>query len=92
MLLLQRLPGLGVEQGESETRRFIDESFAETCRAGDVYAFAENPYDTSLFPWTVECTAGPLGVSVAAARFQKGAFTTAKLTTAVERACATQQQ
>ena len=88
MLLLQRLPGLGIEQGESETRRFIDESFAETCRAGDVHAFAENPYDASLFQGALECTAGSLGCSVAAVRFQNSAFPTAKLEAAIARACA----
>ncbi len=86
MLLLQRLPGLGIEQGESETRRFIDESFAETCRAGDVHAFAENPYDESLFQGPLECTLGPLGCSVTAVRFQISAFPPAKLTAAVSHA------
>jgi hypothetical protein len=88
MLLLQRLPGLGVEQGESETRRFIDESFAETCRAGDIYAFTENPYDSSLYPESLECGAGPLGVSVAAEKFQRGGFAAAKVTAAIQRAAA----
>jgi len=88
MLLLQRLPGLGIEQGESEIRRFIDESFAETCRAGDIHAFAENPYDASLFEGPLECTAGALGCSVAAVRFQSSGFPAAKLTAAIERACA----
>jgi hypothetical protein len=86
MLLLQRLPGLGIDQGESETRRFIDESFAETCRAGDVVAFAENPYDAGLFPSPVECCAGPLGVSVAAGSFLRRGFSGSKLTAAIERA------
>jgi hypothetical protein len=85
MLLLQRLPGLGALQDESETRRFIDESFAETCRAGDVVEFANNPYDTSLFPQQVECAAGHLGVSVAAKRFES--LSSSKLTAAIERAC-----
>jgi hypothetical protein len=88
MLLLQRLPGLGIDQGESETRRFIDESFAEACRAGDPFAFVENPFDTGIFTGILECTAGPLGVSVAAVRFRLSKFTTAKLTTAAERASA----
>ncbi len=86
MLLLQRLPGLGVEQGESEARRFIDESFAETCRAGDLQAFTESPYDASLFSGPLECAAGSLGVSVAAVMFQSRAFTAAKVTAAIERA------
>ncbi len=79
MLLLQRLPGLGIDQGESETRRFIDESFAETCRAGDLRAFIENPYDANIFPSPLECAAGSLGVSVAAAKCRTSAFSNAKL-------------
>lgn len=88
MLLLQRLPGLGIEHSESESRRFIDESFAETCRAGDVFAFAENPYDNSILTAAMECSAGPLGVSVAAVRFLNSKFSAAKLSTAITRACA----
>lgn len=86
MLLLQRLPGLGIEQGASETRAFIDESFAETCRAGDVFAFAENPYDSTLFQGVLDCTSGALGWSVAGVRIQNGAFPTAKLKAAIARA------
>lgn len=88
MLLLQRLPGLGIEQGESETRRFIDESFADACRAGDVYAFAENPYDSTLFQGPLECACGPLGCSVAAVRFRSAGFASARLNAALARACA----
>jgi hypothetical protein len=86
MLLLQRLPGLGVEQGESETRRFIDVSFAETCRAGDVHTFAENPYGMSIYAGPLECSAGTLGIAVAAVKFQKSAFTTAKIEAAIQQA------
>jgi hypothetical protein len=88
MILLQRLPGLGVEHGESETRRFIDESFAETCRAGDICAFTESPYDSSLYPESLECDAGPLGISVAALKFRSGGFPAAKITAAIQRASA----
>lgn len=88
MLLLQRLPGLGIDQGELETRRFIDESFAETCRAGDILAFVDNPYDASLFSISIECTAGPLGTAVAAVNFEKLSFSSAKLTAATQKACA----
>ena len=88
MLLLQRLPGLGIDQGEAETRRFIDVSFVEACRSGDVGHFAENPYDLTLFPARIECAAGPLGVAIAANRFRGPAFPGSKLTAAIERACA----
>jgi NACHT domain len=87
MVLLQRLPGLGIEPGEAETRRFIDESFAETCRAGDVCAFAERPYDASLFSGPLECSAGSLGVSVAATKLSSAVFPASKLTAAIQHAC-----
>ncbi|MEK7996558.1 MAG: NACHT domain-containing protein [Planctomycetota bacterium] len=87
MLLLQRLPGLGVDQGESETRRFVDESFVEACRAGDVLSFAENPYDASGFPPNMECGAGSLGISITARRVQAQSLTSGHLTAAIERAC-----
>jgi hypothetical protein len=91
MVLLQRLPGLGVDHGEAETRRFIDESFAETCRAGDIRLFALNPYDSNLFPEPIECEAGPGAVAIAATKFRAEPFSSAKLTAAIERACTMSQ-
>lgn len=44
MLLLQRLPGLGVNEPEDGSRRFIDPSLVDAARAGDVYRFAINPF------------------------------------------------
>jgi hypothetical protein len=86
MLLLQRLPGLGLDRGEAETRRFIDESFAQACRAGDIVTFMENPYDTTGLPQTLECEAGSLAVSIAAQEAQLRAFSSGKLTASAERA------
>jgi hypothetical protein len=86
MLLLQRLPGLGVHQGEAETRKFIDESFSEACRAGDVCSFVENPYDSEIFTGTLECGAGSIGLSLIASKVLH--HRDAKLATAIERACA----
>ncbi|MHB8368970.1 MAG: NACHT domain-containing protein [Leptospirales bacterium] len=45
MILLQRLPGLGIDRADEGTRVFIDEDFADACRARDVTAFIESPYD-----------------------------------------------
>ena len=44
MVLLQRLPGLGADEYEDGSRAFVDEEFADACRAGDVFHFAVNPY------------------------------------------------
>jgi NACHT domain len=45
MVLLQRLPGLGIDRPDEETRAFIDKDFADVCRAGDLVEFIEHPYD-----------------------------------------------
>lgn len=44
MVLLQRLPGLGVDREEEGSRAFVDETFADACRAGDVLNFIEEPF------------------------------------------------
>jgi AraC-like DNA-binding protein len=86
LLLLQRLPGLGIDQGETETRRFVDEAFAETCRAGDLLAFAEAPHDKTLFPAPLDCGAGTLAISVASNKLRDRGSSAAKLAAAVHRA------
>src|SRR5258708_39708767 len=47
LVLIQRLPGLGVEQASEGTRAFIDGALADACMSGDVGAFVENPYTVS---------------------------------------------
>lgn len=66
MLLLQRLPGLGIDRNDEETRKFIDEGFVDVCRAGDIVEFIEHPYsfETSLFE-NAENSMKELGVGVA---------------------------
>ena len=72
MVLLQRLPGLGVEREEENSRVFLDESFVDACRAGDLTRFIQSPYD---FPTAVladiEGTAGQLAVDVSAHRLTR---------------------
>lgn len=41
---LQRLPGLGVDDTELQSRRFVDAELADVARAGDVVECATNPY------------------------------------------------
>lgn len=47
--LLVRLPGLGIFRAGEESRIFIDEDFADACRAGDTTTFALAPW--SITPW-----------------------------------------
>lgn len=87
MVLLQRLPGLGVERHEEGTRAFIDEDFADACRAGDLVQFIEAPYEFE--PDTIvgiECATGSLGVAVAARRVSFRHFSAGKVNAAIRRA------
>ena len=83
MVLLQRLPGLGVASTSDRSRSFIDEDFADVCRAGDLVAFVRAPYDTvaSLFSGA-EKTLGRLGIGVATRRLDSEL--PARLTTALQ--------
>ena len=72
MVLLQRLPGLGVDSKDEESRRFIDADFADTCRAGDLVEFVEGPYgfDKSVLA-DMASSIGSLGIEVAAYRCKR---------------------
>lgn len=85
MLLLQRLPGLGVDQAETDSRRFVDTDFAEACRAGEIVAFAQNPYDLAGVPPSFECDAGSLGIGVAALRMRAAGLVSGHVNAALER-------
>lgn len=65
MVLLQRLPGLGIDRADEGTRVFIDGDFADACRAGDIVAFIDDPYgfDINAFR-SAECSLGSIGVGV----------------------------
>jgi hypothetical protein len=65
MVLLQRLPGLGIDRSDEQTRKFVDDSFADVCRSGDVCEFIMHPYDydLSLFEKS-DCTMNELGRSL----------------------------
>jgi hypothetical protein len=87
MVLLQRLPGLGVDREEEGTRAFIDEDFADSCRAGDLVRFIEAPYEFEQDTiGSVECAAGALGVAVAARRATLRRLSSGQVNAAVRRA------
>lgn len=87
MVLLQRLPGLGVDNSDEESRKFIDQAFADACRAGDLVAFVDSPYG---FPNSVladmESAIGVLGIEVAAYVVARSGFTEGKLNAALTKA------
>jgi hypothetical protein len=87
MVLLQRLPGLGVDRDEEGSRAFIDDDFADACRAGDLVQFIDAPYEFEPEALaTIECATGSLGVAVAARRSGARAFSAGKANAAVRRA------
>jgi NACHT domain len=45
---LMRMPGLGPDDSQPEARRFVDEDFADACRAGDVSQFVLDPYNFDI--------------------------------------------
>ena len=72
MVLLQRLPGLGVCLEGDNSRTFIDEDFADACRAGDLLAFIESPFDfdPSVLADIVSPVGG-LGIEVASLKVRE---------------------
>ena len=85
LVLLQRLPGLGVASASDQSRSFIDEDFADVCRAGDVTAFARDPYgcEQSMFSGA-EKVLGSMGVSVSTRRME--GEPNSRLATAIQHA------
>lgn len=86
MVLLQRLPGLGPQDQETGSRRFIDSDVADTARAGDVVRFVENPYGALPMEhadWRVAM--GQLGVEVSVVRLNQLQITDGQLTAAMRR-------
>ncbi|HUT32480.1 MAG TPA: NACHT domain-containing protein [Planctomycetota bacterium] len=86
MVILQRLPGLGVGPDGGDNRSFIDEDFADTCRAGDLVYFCEQPFgsETGLLE-EAECALGALGVEVAALALSRIPGAEGKLGAAIQR-------
>lgn len=87
MVLLQRLPGLGVDNIDEESRMFIDQDFADTCRAGDLVAFVESPYsfERSVLK-DMGSSMDSLGIEVAAHRAKQQKFLEGKINAALSYA------
>ena len=87
MVLLQRLPGLGVDREEEKSRTFIDKTFADACRAGDLIDFIKDPYE---FPPNVlsDITSpiGLLGIDVARRKSECQRFSEGKINAALDAA------
>lgn len=84
MVVLQRLPGLGVDHEEEGSRAFLDSSFADTCKAGDLFRFIEHPFefDSDILE-SMESAVGELGVEVALWKTSMRGFNEGKLNAAL---------
>jgi hypothetical protein len=74
IVLLQRLPGLGLRDIADNSRQFVDEYLVDTARAGDVTSFLVNPYafeDRKPDAWVTPL--GELGADIVAMRVESGA-------------------
>lgn len=77
LVLLQRLPGLGTAEGDDSARVFVDQDLAETAKAGDVYSFLCDPYESRALLSEVVVGLDNLGCSVVAyrsAHFSEGTY------------------
>ena len=84
MVLLQRLPGLGVDREEENSRIFIDEAFADVCKAGDLVEFIDSPFDFPLSVLTdIESAIGNLGIGIASLRVKDKCFSENKINAAL---------
>ena len=84
LVLLQRLPGLGVDREEENSRTFIDETFADACTAGDLVTYIDNPFIFSAPALSeVESSIGSLGVDVAAWKIRNKRYSQKKISTAL---------
>ncbi|HFD33202.1 MAG TPA: NACHT domain-containing protein [Gammaproteobacteria bacterium] len=85
MVLLQRLPGLGIDRSDEETRKFVDVAFADCCRAGDVFVYLSYPYDFNfaLFE-NAECGLGELGLGIVCVKLNQQEIAPAKANAAID--------
>ena len=87
MVLLKRLPGLGVDRQEEDSRAFVDETFADACRAGDTVHFIENPFS---FPKdalvNIEASMMDVGINVALHRIKSLGYSNKKVNAALDEA------
>ena len=86
-LLLQRLPGLGIDRDDEGTRTFLDEDFADVCRAGDVLLYIANPFGNMLDLFRgADCSIGGLGVGVILLKAGQIALSGGKMVPAIRKA------
>ena len=87
MLLLQRLPGLGIDRVDEGTRVFLDAELADACRAGDVVSFLSDPFGTNPHVFRgAEIGLSILGIGLCVIKAQDSGLPSGKLNAVIRRA------
>jgi hypothetical protein len=87
LLLLQRLPGLGVRSLLDGSREFIDQDLVDVARAGDVIEFLDTPFSNNAGDLrALQCPLGDLGVEVCALKAQAKGVSGGKISVAIQEA------
>jgi hypothetical protein len=87
MLLLQRLPGLGIDRADEGTRVFLDGELADACRAGDVVHFVTDPFGMSPHVFRgAEIGLSQLGIGLSVIKAQDSGVSSRKMNAVIRRA------
>jgi hypothetical protein len=86
--VLQRLPGLRVNDNQINSRLFVDDALVDACRAGDVYRWVKHPEEKrvveAMYGW--QNLLGNVGLAVLKCRLDEEGLTHRLVQTALERA------
>jgi hypothetical protein len=85
--VLQRLPGLRVDDNQVNSRQFVDDDLVDACRAGDVYRWIkrEGSADGSDFLYAWQNLMGEVGLAVLRYRLEEEGLTVRLVQNALER-------
>jgi hypothetical protein len=87
LVLLQRLPGLGIDRADEGTRSFLDAELADACRAGDVIRFVMDPFGANWGAFRgAEVGLTGVGVGLCVVNAQKQGLNSGKVNIALKQA------
>ena len=86
-LLLQRLPGLGIDRADEGTRVFLDAELADACRAGDVVHFFSDPFGMNPHVFRgAEIGLSALGIGLTVIKVQDSGVSSGTVNAVIRRA------
>jgi hypothetical protein len=92
IVLIQRLPGLGVDRVDEGTRVFLDKAFADACRAGDVTQFLADPFgNNSHIFQNLECPLDTLGIGICVIKANNSGISNGKMNAVLKKAAVAEE-